>query len=66
MAKIIIDASKDTPQIQEAKKTEAQFIAELLNAKVVLITSNGEILYEGGKHDVIAQASERTPVDGIR
>lgn len=45
MAKIIIYASKDKPQIQEAKKTEAQFIAELLNAKVILITSNGEILY---------------------
>lgn len=65
MAKIIIDATQDTPQVQEAKKSEAEFIATLLDAKVILITSKGEIVYEGGKHDAVAQTSKRPPDDGI-
>ena len=65
MAKIIIDASQDTPQIQEAKKTEAEFIANLLDTTVILKTSKGEILYQGGKQNVITQTSKRPPADGI-
>ena len=65
MAKIIIDATQDTPQVQEAKKTEAEFIATLLDTKVILITSKGEIVCEGGKHDAVTQTSKRPPDDGI-
>lgn len=63
MAKIIIDAKNDLPQVQEAKKTEAEFIANLLNTTVILITSKGEITYKGGNSHVITQTSKRTPSD---
>lgn len=63
MAKIIIDAKNDLPQVQEAKKTEAEFIANLLNTTVILITSKGEITYKGGNSYVITQTSKRTPSD---
>ena len=63
MAKIIIDAKNDLPQVQEAKKTEAEFIANLLNTTVILITSKGEITYKGGNNYVVTQTSKRTPSD---
>ena len=52
-------------KLKKLKKTEAEFVATLLNTKVILITSKGEILYEGGKQNVITQTSKRPPDDGI-
>ena len=66
MAKIIIDAKNDLPEVQEAKKTEAEFIAILLNTTVTLITSKGEITYKGGKDNAITETGQRTSADGIR
>lgn len=63
MAKIIIDAKNDLPEVQEAKKTEAEFIAILLNTPVTLITSKGEITYKGGNDNVITETNKRTPSD---
>ena len=66
MGKFIIDAHNDIPWIQEVKKDEAQFIANLLNVTVTVITSNGEIHYQGGKDNGNTQADKRPLVDGIR
>ena len=61
--KLLLMPETTCPRCKKLKKTEAEFIAILLNTPVTLITSKGEITYKGGNDNVITETNKRTPSD---